>query len=177
MLRARWRNIGNHRRRAPRSPRNWVKWEAVSKACNWISLENLGFPAGLQGLNCTWSLMRGKAVEFPSCRDAKAQSVLERTWDKDSPPMLALIPGNLPKVFGSTSSLHNVWISATVLCAHQVKCRQLCCINEVLALDLGEYTVTKIWLTKCNLSPEPACWCEKLTVWIRGFSGVSLWFN
>lgn len=39
--------------------------------------------------------MRGKAVEFPSCRDAKAQSVLERTWDKDSPPMLALIPGNL----------------------------------------------------------------------------------
>lgn len=34
--------------------------------------------------------MHGKAVEFPSYRDAKAQSVLERTWDKDSPPMLAL---------------------------------------------------------------------------------------
>ncbi len=67
----------------------------MPKACSWISLEYLGFPAGLQRLKCTWSLLCGESGVLSSHPDAEAQSVLERIL-KDPPLVLALFLRNLP---------------------------------------------------------------------------------
>lgn len=52
-----------------------------------ISLEYLGFPAGLQGLQCTWSLLCCLCGELPSHPDAKAVEDTE-----ESSPIVSSLP-------------------------------------------------------------------------------------